>query len=248
MKRTITATELKKNLGHYLDYVMDNHDVVITKNGKEAARLSPYLKDYEGYLQLKEQSAEYLTTGPKVSYEEFMEIYKKSDLRMEFINGEIIVPESPSTNHQEISGNLYVLLRSYLKGSHCKVFYAPFDVHFHKKDIEEPDVCQPDLLIACDLEGNVINGRYKGTPTLVIEILSPSTRRRDLLDKLNTYTLSGVKEYWIVDPKKHRVLVYSFEEHDILDFSTYEIEDSFKSQAFPGLTVPISAIFEDIEP
>ncbi|MCK9526169.1 MAG: type II toxin-antitoxin system prevent-host-death family antitoxin, partial [Limnochordia bacterium] len=152
MKRTITATELKQNLGHYLDYVMDNHDVVITKNGKEAVRLSPYLKNYEGYLQLKEQSAEYLTKGPKVSYEEFMEIYDKSDLRMEFINGEIIVLGSPSTDHQEISGNLYVLLRSHLQGSHCKAFFSPFDVHFYKKDIEEPDVCQPDLLIACDLE------------------------------------------------------------------------------------------------
>ena len=243
MQRTITATELKKNLGHYLDYVMDNHDVVITKNGKKAARLSPYLKDYEGYLQLKEQSAEYLTAGPKVSYEEFMEIYEKSDLRMEFINGEIIVLGSPSTDHQEISGNLYVLLRSYLKGSHCKVFYSPFDVHFHKKDIKEPDVCQPDLLIACDLEANVIDGRYMGTPTLVIEILSPSTQRRDLVDKLNTFMLSGVKEYWIVHPKKPRVMVYSFEDHDILDFTTHQIENSFESHAFPGLEVNVSDIF-----
>lgn len=243
MKRTITATELKKNLGHYLDYVMDNHDVVITKNGKEAARLSPYLKDYEGYLQLKEQSAEYLTKGPKVSYEEFMEIYEKSDLRMEYINGEIIVLGSPSIHHQEISGELYVLLRSHLQGSHCKVFYSPFDVHFYKKNIQEPDVCQPDLLIACDLGDNVHDGRYMGTPTLVIEILSPSTRRRDLLDKLNTYTLSGVKEYWIVDPEKHRIMVYCFEDNDILDFATYQIEDSFESCAFPSLKIALSDVF-----
>ncbi len=244
MKRTITATELKKNLGHYLDYVMDNHDVVITKNGKAAARLSPYLKDYEGYMQLKEQSAEYLTAGPKVSYEEFMEIYEKSDLRMEFINGEIIVLGSPSTNHQEISGNLHVLLRSHLQGSHCKVYYSPFDVHFCKKDIQEPDVCQPDLLIACDLEDNVVDGRYMGTPTLVIEILSPSTRRRDLLDKLNTYTLSGVKEYWIVDPKQQRIMVYCFEDNDILDFATYQNGDSFESQAFPRLKVTLGDVFD----
>src|SRR5690554_1912644 len=112
MKRTITATELKQNLGHYLDYVMDNHDLVITKNGKKAARLSPYLTDYARYSLLKEQSAEYLSKGPKVSYEEFMEIYAKSELRMEFINGEIIILASPSIDHQEISGNLYILLHS----------------------------------------------------------------------------------------------------------------------------------------
>lgn len=243
MKRTITATELKQNLGHYLDYVMDNHDVIITKNGKEVARLSPYLRDYEGYTLLKEQSAEYLTKNPKVSYEEFMEIYQKTDLHLEYINGEIIVLASPTTDHQEISGNLYVLLRSHLQGSHCKVYYSPFDVHFYKKDIKEPDVCQPDLLVACDLEENVINGRYMGTPTLVIEILSPSTRRRDLLDKLNTYTRSGVKEYWIVDPKDRRVMVYCIEDHDILDFTIYQLEEGFESLAFPGLKVTVADIF-----
>lgn len=243
MKSTITATELKKNLGHYLDYVMENHDVVITKNGKKAARLSPYLKDYEGYTLLKERSAEYLIQNPKVSYEEFMEIYEKTDLRLEFINGEIIVLESPTTDHQEISGNLYMLLRSHLQGSHCKVYYAPFDVHFFKKEVKEPDVCQPDLLVACDLEGNILDGRYMGTPSLVIEILSPSTRRRDLLDKLNTYTHSGVQEYWIVDPKDQRIMVYCFEDCDILDFAIYQLEQSFESHTFPGLHVTIAHIF-----
>jgi Uma2 family endonuclease len=123
------------------------------------------------------------------------------------------------------------------------VYYSPFDVHFYKKDIKEPDVCQPDLLVACDLEENVINGRYMGTPTLVIEILSPSTRRRDLLDKLNTYTRSGVKEYWIVDPKDRRVMVYCIEDHDILDFTIYQLEEGFESLAFPGLKVTVADIF-----
>ncbi len=79
----------------------------------------------------------------------------------------------------------------------------PFDVHFHKKDINDPDVCQPDLLVICDLEGNVSEwDRYTGTPTLVVEILSDGTRSKDLVQKLNTYMLSGVREYWIVDPSK----------------------------------------------
>lgn len=244
MKRTITATQLKNNLGHYLDYVMDNHDVIITKNGKKAARLSPYITDYDRYSMLKEQSAEYLTKGPKVSYEEFMEIYEKSDLRMEYINGEIIVLGSPSTDHQLISGNLYVLLRSHLQGNPCKVFYSPFDVHFYKKDIKDPDVCQPDLLVACDLEGHVVNGRYMGTPTLVIEILSPSTRSRDMVDKLNTFMLSGVQEYWIVDPKNHHVIAYSFKDHDIADYAVHTITDTFESSSLPGLSVDVNDVFE----
>ena len=92
---------------------------------------------------VKEKARDYIYGGKKVSYEEFMEIYEKSDLRMEYINGEIVLLTSPDTFHQDISGNLHVQLRAYLKGKKCKVFYAPFDVHFYKKDLKRPMV-QPD--------------------------------------------------------------------------------------------------------
>ena len=107
---TITATELKQNLGKYLDYAIDDHEIVITKNGKKAARLSPYITEIERYMTVKEEAVDYQYGGMKVSYEEFMEIYEKSELRMEFINGEIIIMGSPNTFHQEISGNVFVIL------------------------------------------------------------------------------------------------------------------------------------------
>jgi hypothetical protein len=113
----------------------DNLDLVITKNDKRVAPLSPYLTDQRGYAPLKAQSAEYLDQDPKVSYEKFMEIYDKSDLGMEFIYSPLTCPS----------------IRS-----------------------KEPDLFQPDPVVACDLEGNVIDGRYMGTPALVVEILSPA--------------------------------------------------------------------------
>lgn len=88
MKRTITATELKNNLGKYLDFVAENNEVVVTKNGKKTVRLSPYITDYDRYFMLREQAADYGFNGLRVSYEEFMEIYRKGDLRLEFIDGE----------------------------------------------------------------------------------------------------------------------------------------------------------------
>ena len=57
-----------------------------------------------------------------MSYDEFMEIYEKSDLRMEYINGEIILLSSPSTFHQDISGNLHVHFKNYLKGKAMQGF------------------------------------------------------------------------------------------------------------------------------
>ncbi|NLA27311.1 MAG: type II toxin-antitoxin system Phd/YefM family antitoxin [Firmicutes bacterium] len=243
--KVITATELKANLGKYLDYVIDDSEVVVTKNGKKAVRLTPYITEIERYFAVKERAHDYVYGGKKVSYEEFMEIYEKSELRMEYINGEIVLLASPGTYHQDISGNLYVQLRAHLEGKNCKVFYAPFDVHFYKKDLKTPDVMQPDLLIACDLETAVNErGRYMGTPVLCIEILSKSTRTKDMVDKLNTYMLSGVKEFWIADPEKRTVMAYSFEEFNIDEYITLKPGDTLRSFAFDGLAIPVDKIFQ----
>lgn len=242
--KVITATEFKTNLGKYIDYVTDDNEVVITKNGKKAARLTPYLTEIERYFTVKDRALDYQYGGKKVSYEEFMEIYEHSELRMEYINGEIVLLASPSTFHQDISGNLHIHLRSYLKDKKCKVYYAPFDVHFYKKELKTPDVMQPDLLIVCDIESVNEKGRYMGTPTLCVEILSKSTRTKDMIDKLNTYMLSGVREFWIVDPKKQSLLVYGFKDFEIDEYTTYKLEDTMSSYYFEGLELAVKEIFE----
>jgi Uma2 family endonuclease len=198
-----------------------------------------------------------------VSYEEFMQIYEKSELRMEFIDGEIYVLGSPSITHQEILGKLYIIFHNYLEGNKCKVFIAPFVVHFRKRGIKEPDVCQPDLLVICDLEGNISDkDRYMGTPTLVVEILSDSTRAKDMINKLNTYRLSGVQEYWIIDPKKQNVIIYHLDNCEIADYRIYEaglpeqqqtarLDQTQPGQTQSGQTQPIpiakSMVFAGLE-
>jgi Uma2 family endonuclease len=173
-----------------------------------------------------------------------MEIYEKSDLRMEFINGEIVLLASPSVIHQEISGDLYMIFKEFLKDKKCKVYYAPFDIHFFKVGFKEPDVMQPDLLIACDTEEKVNEkGRYMGTPALVVEILSQSTRSKDMVDKLNTYMISGVKEFWIIDPNNESILIYSFKEYEISEFTAFKKDEIARSFNFEGLEVKCSEIF-----
>ena len=240
----ITATELKQNLGKYLDFIEEQNDVVITKNGSKIARLTPYVTDIEQYFTVRENALDYQYGGKKVSYEEFMEIYEKSTLRMELINGEIYLLASPNIGHQEILGGLHLIFHEYFKGKKCRVFLAPFDVHFRKKDIKEPDVMQPDVLVACDVEGNVNGkGKYMGTPALVIEILSDSTRSKDMIDKLNTYRLSGVKEYWVVDPKREQILIYEFIDCEIDCFLSYGKGSIAQSIAFTGLLADVDELF-----
>lgn len=243
----VTATELKKNLGKYLDFVEEQNDVVISKNSNKIARLTPYVTDMEQYFTIREKALDYQYGGKKVSYEEFIEIYEKSTLRMELINGEIYLLSSPSIGHQEILGRIYLILNQYFKDQKCRVFLAPFDVHFKKKDFNELDVMQPDVLVACDVENNISEkGKYMGTPTLVIEILSDSTRSKDMIDKLNTYRLSGVKEYWIVDPRQEQALVYRFNEFEIDRYKIFEKEDVAESLFFEGLSVDIADLFVDL--
>jgi prevent-host-death family protein len=241
----ISATELKQNLGKYLDFVEEQNDVVITKNGGKIARLTPYVTDIEQYFTVRENALDYQYGGKKVSYEEFMEIYEKSTLRMELINGEIYLLASPNMGHQEILGGLYLKFHEYFKGIKCRVFLAPFDVHFRKRDVKEPDVMQPDVLVACDVEGNVnAKGKYMGTPTLVVEILSESTRSKDMIDKLNTYRLSGVREYWIIDPKQEKIMIYEFDNCEIERFQVYGKGDIAQSIVFDGLSADTKELFD----
>ena len=243
----ITATELKQNLGKYLDFVEAQNDVVITKNGVKIARLTPYVTDIEQYFTVREKALDYQYGGKKVSYEEFMEISEKSTLRMELINGEIHLLSSPNIGHQEILGRLYLLFNEYFNGKKCRVFLAPFDVHLKKKDMKTPDVVQPDLLVACDLENNVTEqGRYMGTPDLVVEILADSTRNKDMIDKLNSYMLSRVEEYWVVDPKQETIIIYSFENNEIDRIRAFERGSVARSMIFDELSADIDNLFSDL--
>lgn len=166
---------------------------------------------------------------------------------MELINGEIHLLSSPNIGHQEILGRLYLIFNEYFNGKKCRVFLAPFDVHLRKKGMKTPDVVQPDVLVICDLEDNVTEkGRYMGTPDLVIEILSDSTRKKDMLDKLNSYMLSTVKEYWIVDPKQESIIIYSFENNEIARIKVFERGGVAQSRIFAGLTVNVDELYSKL--
>lgn len=241
----ITATELKLNLGKYLDMAADKKDVVITKNNIKIARLTPYITDIETYFTARENARDYVYGGKKVSYAEFMQIYERSPERMELINGEIHLLVSPSSFHQDILGYLHILFNSYFKGKPCKVYLAPFDVHFHKKGISEPDVMQPDITVACDYKTTINEqGRYMGVPTLVLEILSPGTRSRDMVEKTHTYMLSGVKEYWIIDNEEKHIYIYIFENYTVKTVRVFCLDETAESFCFKGLHCKTRELFE----
>lgn len=134
--------------------------------------------------------------------------------RCELIDGVIYEMASPNALHQGMSLRLGSLLLQYVDdhGEECRVYTAPFDVIPDPAD--KYTVVQPDVMVICD-PAKLRSGYCEGAPDLVIEILSPSTRRRDLITKHAKYAEAGVREYWIVDIDAQSVVVYDFE-HDAL--------------------------------
>ncbi|PKM93772.1 MAG: prevent-host-death protein [Firmicutes bacterium HGW-Firmicutes-1] len=242
-----TATEMKNNFGQYLEEVMERDtDVVITRNGKKVARLTPYVIDVERYFTIKENAIDYVYGGKKISYEEYLVMNEMSSQRSEYMNGEVILMSSPNVMHQMIVNRISFTFQTWFQGKPCQSFTAPFDLHLKKKGLTEPDVVQPDLLVACDLNQGVNEkGRYMGTPALVVEILSESTRSRDMVDKLNSYMLSGINEYWIVDMMYNKIMMYEFKNAGIGRFNIFE-SGLCRSFFFEGLVVEVEGIFAGI--
>ena len=130
--------------------------------------------------------------------------------RVELIDGVFYDMSAPAVIHQKILGELHLLFRECTDAheGECEVYLAPCDVRL---DMDNKTMVQPDLLVICK-EYDLGAKRFEGAPDLVLEILSPSTRSKDMLLKLYKYQNAGVKEYWIVDPDHETVLVYDFRE------------------------------------
>jgi len=125
------------------------------------------------------------------------------DERWELIDGVAYLMSVPSTSHQSVLREIFGPLYQVLKGKPCKLYGAPVDVFFprlreqHEDDVDT--VVQPDLVVVCDKDKIRQNGIWTA-PDFAVEILSPSTSRKDQREKYDLYERSGVKEYWIVDP------------------------------------------------
>ena len=131
------------------------------------------------------------------------------DQRVELIDGVFYDMAAPTTIHQGVAGFLYKKLLDFVmenKGP-CVPFMSPVDVQL---DCDDKTVVQPDVLLVCDRAKHK-NGRIFGAPDLVIEVLSPSTRRKDMQLKMYKYAGAGVREYWMVDPEKKLIVQYDLE-------------------------------------
>ena len=188
---------------------------------------------------------------PSISYDK---IYTYSDyLKFEFdymvelIRGRIYkMTPGPNLRHQSLSSNLFIQMAPFFLDRSCRLFSAPTDVILpieNRRNGNEHTVVQPDLCIFCDLSVLKERGAF-GPPTLVIEMLSLHTKKKDLQLKYDIYEEAGVQEYWIVMPKEELIEQFVLVESKYDRKGTFTIEDRIKSVAVIGLEVELAAVFE----
>ncbi|QSQ08601.1 hypothetical protein H0A61_00934 [Koleobacter methoxysyntrophicus] len=167
--------------------------------------------------------------------------------RIEIINGKVYLMTPPSTMHQRVLREIFTSFSVYLKGKQCEVFSAPFGVRFplgsEKSDREIKTVVEPDIVVICDKSKLDDNG-CKGAPDLIVEITSPSTARRDRVEKFNLYEKNGVKEYWIIEPEGKIVSVFTLQENSRYGRpELYTEEDKAKVSIFEDLVINLKDVF-----
>jgi Uma2 family endonuclease len=184
------------------------------------------------------------TPGVKLTYDDFV-LFPDDGKRHELIDGEHYVTPSPNRKHQAIVWNLTLVIGNYLDAHPIgRAFSAPFDVVFSDFDVVEPDLL---FISKAKLEEVLTAKNVRGAPDLVVEIGSPSTRKRDETIKRKLYERSGVQEYWVIDPDLERIAVCRRTGEGyrrVLELSVEE-NDTLTTPLFPGLHAQLERIFKD---
>ncbi len=160
-----------------------------------------------------------------VTPEEFEAMDKDERLTYELIDGVVMMSPSPSREHQTISIKLSHKLMLNLANTDCQPLYE-YDIKF------DGNIFKPDVMVFCHDNDDL--------PEIIFEILSPSTRQKDILVKPIRYQAMGVKEYWIIDPKVKIIIVHDFINQTA---ESYGLGDTIQSKARPEISITVADIF-----
>jgi Uma2 family endonuclease len=181
-----------------------------------------------------------------LTYEDFL-LFPDDGLRHEIIDGEHYVTPGPNARHQDLVTRLCMWLALHVEDrpGRGRVLVSPFDVVFSFHDVVEPDV----LFVAPDQLNILTDKNIQGAPALVIEVLSPSTRRRDQRIKLQLYERCGVREYWMVDPDARAVTIHRRTEDGTFPLTarlTMDGSDTLRTPLLPEWSLDLARLFREL--
>ncbi len=181
------------------------------------------------------------TVTKRWTYGDYLKL--DDDKRYEIIEGELLEMPAPSTTHQRLVGRLFRLMSEFVEEKGLgEVFVSPVDVI-----LSETNVVQPDVVFVSKERSEIVKEKgVFGAPDLVVEVISPSTLKRDTEDKKRIYAEHGVKELWLVFPGERAVEVFTLRgsSYEICSFS-YE-EGSVKSCNLKGFELNLGELFKEV--
>lgn len=172
------------------------------------------------------------------------------DERWELIHGIAYnMCAAPSRKHQGLLAWLSTQIYNFLTDKKCQMYFAPFDVRLPESDESDDDidtVVQPDIVVYCDNK-KLDNAGAKGAPDLAVEILSPSTSRKDLSVKFELYEMHSVKEYWVIDPIGEWIQIFTLGDDGKYDEGQlFEKKGIFPSRILSGFKLDIQEMFDSL--
>ncbi|MEH2284579.1 MAG: Uma2 family endonuclease [Nostoc sp.] len=175
--------------------------------------------------------------------EAYLQLEEKSNIKHEYIDGQVYAMAGTTDTHNTIGLNLALLIRNHFRGSDCRVYFADIKARIEKRN----RFYYPDIIVTCDPKDRETS-TYKRFYKLIIEVLSDSTEAFDRGDKFNDYqTIDSLEEYVLVNTKHQRVETFRRNDQGLWVLQTYTPDDqTFELQSIK-LTAPFSDLYENVE-
>jgi len=189
-----------------------------------------------------ERAAEYATGAPKkMTYEDYCSLPEEPGVRFEVLEGFLVKEPSATVSHQRVSRRLQRMLEDYFFATDPagEVFDAPLDLTLGKYTVVQPDL----FYVSSQQREQVLHARVDGAPTLVVEILSPSSGRKDRLQKMRIYQNAGVAHYWIVDPEEKTMECYCLNDGVYALVAGGMDDEELVHPGWPELKLPLAALW-----
>lgn len=191
---------------------------------------------------IQENTSSYETKPvKKLTYLDYLEIPDEPGYRFEILDGMLIKEPSPNVMHQRVSRRLQRLLEDYFGevDAEGEIFNAPLDVTPLDYNVVQPDI----FYVAGEQQLIIKDARIDGAPKLVVEILSPSSRRKDRLQKMQIYQRAKVQHYWLVDPQERTLECFAWHDGLYALVASGMDEDVVKHPDFAGLSIALQSLW-----
>ncbi|KAF0195148.1 MAG: hypothetical protein FD169_1502 [Bacillota bacterium] len=245
-KELLTAQVLAKALDFSVEtiwrYTRENKIPYIELGSKQYRyRLTDVINSLS-CSQIREKAVEYKADPTKkLTYEDYLKLPEEPGYSYEILDGLLVKDPSPTVLHQRVSRRLQRLLEDYFAISDPtgEIFDAPLDVTLGDYTVVHPDI----FYIASRQEEIVLHARIDGPPTLVVEVISPSTSRKDRLRKLRIYQQAQVRHYWLVNPDEKTLECFALKD-GAYTFAAGGMDDEVvEHPTFVGLSVDLKILW-----